>query len=170
MTSFSVGDVVSHPAFGVGVIISVGDGLYKIDFTEAGLKEISRSFLDLRRMGQDGTVDLKDLVTIFKMVLADDVIIDVDKEIGERWIGGKVILTPGKNDTMPKEIPIDRFLAKIISVREKLRVLEQKINNHPKLSDVEKLDLQQYITRSYGSLTTFNILFRKRGSHFGGTH
>jgi hypothetical protein len=78
-------------------------------------------------------------------------------------------LIPGKEDTQPKEIPIEAFIKKIIGVREKLRVLEQKINNHPNLDAADKLALQSYPTRSYGSLTTFNALFADKVSHFVGS-
>jgi superoxide dismutase len=78
-------------------------------------------------------------------------------------------MTPGKEDTQAKEIPIEVFIKKIIGVREKLRVLEQKINNHPNLDAADKLELQGYITRSYGSLTTFNALFADKVSHFVGS-
>ena len=87
----------------------------------------------------------------------------------KRWLGGTVTLTPGKEGVQSREIPIETFIKKIIGIREKLRVLEQKINNHPKLDSADKLELQAYLTRSYGSLTTFNALFADKASHFVGS-
>ena len=90
-----------------------------------------------------------------------------ETELGGRWAGGSLILKPGKEGTKEKEIPLDAFFHKIVMVRDQLRVLEQKLNSHPNLTDEEKVGLQQYITRCYGSLTTFNILFRADEPRFG---
>jgi GTPase len=89
--------------------------------------------------------------------------------IGDRWAGGQVVLRPGKADTQEKVVPIDVFFRKIVAVRERLRVLEQRINNHPKLADEDRLELQDYIARIYGSLTTFNVLFGDPADRFVGT-
>jgi hypothetical protein len=91
-----------------------------------------------------------------------------DIAMGERWQGGEVVLVPGKAGTQEKRIPIDSLFRKVVLIREKLRVLEQKINNHDKLSDEDRLGLQQYITQCYGSLTTFNVLFRSKDDGFQG--
>jgi hypothetical protein len=45
--------------------------------------------------------------------------------------------------------------------------MEQRVNAS-KLSDEEKVDIQQYITRIYGSLTTFNVLFADKEDYFVG--
>jgi len=79
-----------------------------------------------------------------------------------------VVLRPGDSQTQPKEIPLDALLHKIVMIRDRLRVLEQKINANEKLTDAEKVDMQQYVTRCYGSLTTFNILFREDRDKFVG--
>jgi hypothetical protein len=88
--------------------------------------------------------------------------------LAPRWEGGTVVLKPGDAATQSKEIPLDSLLHKIVMIRDRLRVLEQRINAHEKLSDAEKVEMQQYITRCYGSLTTFNVLFREEDDRFVG--
>ena len=73
-----------------------------------------------------------------------------------------------KEGTQDKSIPIDVFFKKIVMVRDKLRVLEQKVNGNKKLSNDEKVQLQQYITACYGTLTTFNVLFKEDDDRFVG--
>ena len=91
-----------------------------------------------------------------------------DVEMAGRWDGGEVILKPAKEGVQERRLPIDAIFHKVVMIREKLRVLEQRINNHPKLGDDDKLQLQQYVTGCYGSLTTFNILFANREDQFVG--
>ena len=93
---------------------------------------------------------------------------EVDVSLAPKWEGGVVQLIPGKSDLQGKELPIDALFHKVVMIRDRLRTLEQKINAHPKLSDAEKVEMQQYITRVYGSLTSFNVLFRERGDQFVG--
>jgi hypothetical protein len=110
-------------------------------------------------------------VAEFREILRDV----IDEELGlsetrlaPRWQAGTLILKPGDSTMKAKEIPVGAFFHKIVMVRDRLRVLEQKINGHPGLTDADKVDLQQYITRIYGSLTTFNVLFRDREDQFVG--
>jgi hypothetical protein len=85
-----------------------------------------------------------------------------------KWEGGTLRLIPSKPDLQPKDMPIDSLFHKVVMVRDRLRTLEQKINGHPKLSDAEKVEMQSYITRIYGSLTSFNHLFREKNDQFVG--
>jgi hypothetical protein len=88
--------------------------------------------------------------------------------IAGKWDGGEVILKPGKEGLQDKHIPIESLFNKVVMIRDRLRVLEQKINAHPKLAADEKLQMQQYVTACYGSLTTFNVLFADRADQFIG--
>ena len=111
--------------------------------------------------------DLRKIVQAVRAVLNADQ--SVSGTILDRWAGGEMVLKPGKSGTQEKVVPIEAFFRKIISVRDQLRVLEQKINNHPKLTDEDRLQLHEYITRAYGSLTTFNALFAEPEDRFVGT-
>jgi hypothetical protein len=93
---------------------------------------------------------------------------ETDVRLAPKWEGGTVVLKPGDPQTQPKEIPLDALFHKIVMIRDRLRVLEQKVNGHDKLSDADKVELQQYVTRCYGSLTTFNLLFRDERDRFVG--
>ncbi len=104
---------------------------------------------------------------VLRAVLRDELGVS-DPEIGQRWSGGEVVLVPGKEGTAEKRIPIDALFNKVVMIRDKLRVLEQKINSNPKLSNEEKVQMQQYITGCYGSLTTFNVLFADKKDQFVG--
>ena len=91
-----------------------------------------------------------------------------DISLAGKWEGGTLILKPGDLALQSREIPIEAFFHKIIMIRDRLRVIEQKINVNKKLDDADKVEIQQYITRIYGSLTTFNILFKDKEDHFIG--
>lgn len=115
----------------------------------------------------DIDMDQEQFRQVLREVLLDELGVG-ETELGERWQGGEVVLVPGKEGTQEKRIPIDSLFRKVVLIREKLRVLEQKINGHDKLVDEDRLQLQQYITQCYGSLTTFNVLFRHKDDHFSG--
>jgi len=86
----------------------------------------------------------------------------------EKWKGGDLVLKPGKPGLQDKTIPIDTFFAKIVMLRNRLRVLEQQINAAD-VPDELKLKLQGYITGCYGTLTSFNVLFADEGDKFKGS-
>jgi hypothetical protein len=105
--------------------------------------------------------------SVLREVLRDELGV-TEVELGARWVGGEVVLKPGKEGTQEKRVPIDAFFHKVVMIRDKLRVLEQRINGHAKLTDEDKVQLQQYVTGCYGSLTTFNVLFADREEGFAG--
>lgn len=112
-------------------------------------------------------MDQDEFRQVLREVLLDELGIR-DVAIGDRWHGGELVIKPGREGTADKTIPLDIFFKKIVQVRDKLRVLEQKVNGHKGLSNDEKVQLQQYITACYGSLTTFNVLFKEKSDHFVG--
>jgi hypothetical protein len=111
--------------------------------------------------------DIRRIVQAVRAVFAAEQ--SVTGEIGDRWSGGQLVLRPGKAGTQEKVVPIESFFRKITAVRDRLRVLEQRINSHPKLSDEDRLQFQEYVTRAYGSLTTFNVFFTDPADRFVGT-
>jgi hypothetical protein len=105
---------------------------------------------------------------VLRFVLEEQSALQEIVPLGEKWMGGNMLLQPANLSLKPKEIPIESFFHKIVMLRDRLRVLEQNINSHTVLTDEEKVNLQQYITRIYGSLTTFNILFADKDHYFVG--
>jgi hypothetical protein len=113
----------------------------------------------------DIDMDIHEFRRVLRDVISEELGVG-EVNLGRRWQGGELILKPGASDTQEKRIPLEAFFHKVVMVRDKLRVLEQKINSHPELSDEDKVQMQQYVTACYGSLTTFNILFADREDGF----
>ncbi len=112
-------------------------------------------------------VDIEELRGVLRALLEEEVGLGTT-DIAERFRDGKLVLRPKDPSLQSKEIPVEAFFHKVVMIRDRLRVLEQKINSNQSLTDAEKVDLQQYITKIYGTLTTFNVLFRERGHGFPG--
>lgn len=115
----------------------------------------------------DFDMDRSELKELLREVLLEELGLG-DATMGERWVGGELVMKPGRTETQEKRVPLEAFFHKIVMLRDRLRVLEAKINGHSALSAADKVELQQYVTRCYGSLTTFNVLFRDKEDQFVG--
>ena len=164
---FGIGTIIKHHHLGRGRIAGYDGPFYIVHF-KGESKKIPFTYRDMEAVEPQMDPELSRIREVVQQVLGDYGWIETELEMGTRWIGGTMRLIPGKEGTQPKDIPIEAFLKKVIAVREKLRVLEQKINNHPNLSQEEKIELEAYVTRCYGSLTTFNVLFADKDSQFKG--
>ena len=170
MKILGIGSRINHPEYGKGVVTNVSSKEYWVTFIETGLEtiEISSEFELIEAAENEvDTVSFFDVEKSLKNILQRWSDITPTVPIADKWKGGKLILDPGQAGVAGKEVPIDAFFHKVVMVRDRLRVMEQKINSS-KLDETEKIDLQQYITKIYGSLTTFNILFKSNNDFFVG--
>lgn len=170
MKLLGIGSRINHPEHGKGVITNVTSRHYWVTFIESGLETIE---LDSEFDVIEAQEDAVDTVSFFDV---ESSLVEILKKwsdasevvpIADKWKGGKLILEPGDITLQGKDMPIDTFFHKITMVRDRLRVMEQKINSS-NLEEQEKIDLQQYITRIYGSLTSFNVLFKLKTQQFVG--
>ncbi|MCM2301174.1 MAG: hypothetical protein NDI80_00975 [Flavobacteriaceae bacterium] len=170
MKLLGIGSRVKHTQYGFGVVTNLTSKHYWITFIENGLETIAINDENIEII--EAVEDEVDTVSFYEVEKSLRNILQKYSDISEivpiadKWKGGKMILEPG-TATQNKEIPIDIFFHKIIMVRDRIRVMEQKINAS-KLDESEKIELQQYITRIYGSLTTFNVLFKLQDQYFVG--
>jgi hypothetical protein len=172
----NIGDRIDHEKYGEAIVSHVGVTSFKAIFIIGGEREFSQSNseYDIIQSNGDGpsdngtSIDVHELANLVKDVLEKYNGIQENVELGEKWLGGTLILSPEDEGLKGKEIPVETFFHKIVMVRDRLRVLEQNINSHKVLSDKDKVNLQQYITRIYGSLTTFNVLFKNKEDYFVG--
>ncbi len=173
--TLGIGSRVDHQHFGKGVIVDIAAEFYIIWFkSQQGTKSISKDYADIKTLEEVEATTTNETITIADIEQAMHNILDQrlnDMQmvpIGQKWKRGMMILKPGDPTMATKEVPIDTFFHKIVMIRDRLRVMEQKINANKVMTDDEKVDLQQYITAIYGSLTTFNVLFREVHHQFKG--
>jgi len=171
MKLLGIGSRIKHAEYGLGVVTNLTTQHYWVTFFEKGLEtiDIDSEFEVIEALENDDidTVSLYEVEKSLKHILQKWTGIAPARGMAEKWKGGKLILEPSAN-VQSKEIPIETFFHKIVMVRDRIRVMEQKINSSKNLDDQEKIDLQQYITRVYGSLTTFNVLFQNKQDNFVG--
>lgn len=169
-----VGTRVSHEKYGEGIISQNNTLTYKIIFVHGGEIEFSKMNVELDVQDpveveeDEPKLSIKEVERMLTHVLNKYNGIEYKAELGRKWQGGTMILRPANPDLAPKEIPVETFFHKIVMMRDRLRVLEQNINSSNSLTDDEKVNLQQYISRIYGSMTSFNVLFEDKEDYFVG--
>lgn len=172
-----VGMKVKHPEYGLGTVKAITEQTADIQF-DTGKRTVSPETAGVEPAETQVSVTSLDRplsVFVAEIVAATLRELGVEKpdaavveQLGPRWHRGKMVLQPADPAVQSKEVPMEAFFHKIVMMRNNFRVLEQKINAHAGLSDADKVELQQYITRCYGSMTTFNVLFKNREDHFKG--
>ena len=170
--TLGIGTRLQHTLHGPGVIVGVRYATYLISFINTGIKEIDKTDTHLDEIiPENVSAEVETTAAVEKSLLkilrqwngVSEVV-----SLGDRWLGGMMLLQPADKTQKPKEVPIDIFFHKIVMLRDRLRVLDQQINAHKVLTDEDKVNMQQYITRIYGSLTTFNVLFKNKEQWFVG--
>lgn len=174
MENLGIGSRVEHPHFGKGVIVDLGSEFYTIWFkSQNNTKSIGKDFelkiLEAKEaVAESNTISLADIELALNNILEQRLHEFQLVPMANKWNDGTLILQPKDSSLQAKEVPIETFFHKIVMLRDRLRLIEQKINSNKVLTDEEKVDLQQYITAIYGSLTTFNVLFKETHHQFKG--
>ena len=173
--SLHLGMRVRHPQYGTGVVKTISETTAEIQFDSGDRRTVAPEAANLG--AAEPQTSISDLNVPLKQFIEQTVDAAVSRlglekpeavveKLGVRWHGGTLVLRPSDPALQTKEVPLEMFFHKIVMMRNNLRVLEQKINAHEKLSDGEKVEMQQYITRSYGSMTTFNVMFKEKEDQF----
>lgn len=175
MEQLGIGSKVQHAHYGRGVVVETGSEFYTIWFKEPNTaKSIAKDYngLIVIEKAEDestGNISLADIEQALDNVLNQRLHEFQLVPMAVKWNDGSLVLKPKDDSLQQKEIPIDVFFHKIVMIRDRMRLIEQKINSHKILTDAEKVELQQYVTAIYGSLTTFNVLFKETIHQFKGS-
>ena len=170
MKLLGIGSRINHTEYGKGVVTNVSSKEYWVTFIDGGLETIDlNSEFEVIEAAENevDTISFYDVEQGLLSILKKWNGLGEPVAIGDKWKGGNMKLEPGQAGLAHKDVPIDVFFHKIVMLRDRLRVMEQKINAST-IEEIEKVELQQYITRIYGSLTTFNVLFKSQSDYFVG--
>lgn len=170
MEVLGVGSRVKHSEHGVGVVIHVHKRIYEICFIDKGIRNVVKEqpMEIIQAVESEYSVSFTEAEDALIKILQEWSDISEVIPLADKWEKGMLIMQPSDKSLQAKELPIETFFHKIVMLRDRIRVMEQKINAHTKLTESEKIEMQQYITRIYGSLTTFNVLFKHKTDQFIG--
>jgi len=174
LESLHVGMRVRHPQYGLGTVKTISETTAEVQFND-GKRAVAPDASGLEPGEPQAAITGLDLP--LSQLIQQTVAAAIDglglekpdavvEQLGTRWHRGKIVLHPSDPTLQTKEVPLEVLFHKVVGIRNQLRVLEQKINAHPTLTDADKVEMQQYVTRCYGSLTTFNLLFRNKEDQF----
>jgi hypothetical protein len=169
-SKLGIGSRVNHPAYGKGAIIRLHKAAYEVSFMMYGIKHVGYDYDKweiIEAIPADEAVSFSEAEKALIKILKTYNGLEEEVVLGDKWVNGTLVLKPEDPGLKPKEMSIETFFHKIVMVRDRLRVMEQRINSS-KLTDEEKVNLEQYITRIYGSLTSFNVLFKHKEDSFTG--
>lgn len=173
---FTIGAEIEHENRGRGVVIKTTLTSIEVIFERGGRFTYPKTSESITVVTPgEGMEENTSILTLSDIqVVLSDILdkyngIEHRVEMGDKWLGGKLLICPKDESLQPKEVSVEMFFHKIVMLRDRLRVLEQNINSSPKLDEEDKINLQQYISRIYGSLTTFNVLFKDKADYFVGT-
>ena len=172
--NLTIGMSVRHPQYGIGTVKQISEQTAEVRFSDT-LRTVDPELSGLlpaepgmavsgleQPLGQFVESTIEKIVERLGLERPDDTV----AELGARWQKGKIVLHPSDPTLQTKDVPLEVLFHKIVGIRNQLRVLEQKVNAHTILTDADKVEMQQYISRCYGSLTTFNLLFKNKEGQF----
>lgn len=170
-----IGQQIRHPQYGLGEVTALTESIADIQFSDAKrtiapqTSGIQPAEAQASISGLDVSLELFVEQIVAKSIdrLGIEKPQSVVEELAARWRGGKLVIKSADPALQSKEVELEVFFHKIVLMRNNLRVLEQRINASETLSSADKFEWQQYITRCYGSMTTFNVLFLEKEGQFG---
>jgi len=169
-----IGSRIRSEELGVGIVLQITADNFIISYVNHGVREVARIYADEELEVIEKVEPRADLVSLeqvensLKRILGNVLNTELEVDLGDKWQGGTLVFQPADESLKPYEMPVETFFHKIVMVRDKLRVMEQRINSSG-MTDEEKVNLQQYITKIYGSLTSFNVLFSSKEVGFTGS-
>ncbi len=158
-----IGAWIDHPTFGAGRIANHNGTRYVVSFPGVGLREVDSHEVGIKEIE---TPPQEDPIKRALREVLDEYGFGAAAELAARWEGGEIVVRSASGAVKEQRLAIDTLFHKVVMIRDRLRVLEQKVNSNKTLTATEKVDLQQYVTKCYGSLTSLNFLFRNDEDKF----
>ena len=113
-----IGSRVRSEELGVGIVLQVTADNFIVSFVNHGVREIARLYADEELEiienvpARDDLISMEAVEMSLKRILADLIDQDTETDIGDKWIGGKLVFQPADDSHQPLSVPIFRRLPK----------------------------------------------------------